>query len=96
MDGLIDRYRAALDTSDVAGKITSIVGSRYEQAVLGQDEDTAERFDVSLDTIYFAALLLTVVNGSGEARSRGQVIAALDTVSEVIGELRQWIESHAS
>ena len=92
MDGLIERFPMPLDTSGVAGRITGIIAARHERAVAEEDAATAARYDVSLDTIYFATLLLMVVNGTGATRDRREVLAALDTAGEVIGALRREIE----
>jgi hypothetical protein len=91
MDNSSFKHATALDVSTVAGEITSILARRYEGALRGSDSDGAGRFDVGLDTVYFAALLLMIVNGSGETRERADVLAALDTVKDVVGDLRHWV-----
>jgi hypothetical protein len=95
MDGYsISQHTASLDVSSVAGRITSLIARRHGQAVLAGDDATAQRFDVSLDTIYFASLLLMLVNGTGQTRGREQVLAALDSVEDVVADLRHWIENN--
>ena len=94
MDGILDRLLPQMDASSVAGHITGIVAARHEQAMQTGDTDAAARYDVSLDTIYLASLLLTIVNGSGHTRSRAEVLGALDTTADIIGELRRWIEGN--
>jgi hypothetical protein len=84
-----------LDVSSVAGRITSIVARRHGQAVLNGDTETADRFDVSLDTIYFASLLLVLVNGTAQPRGRAQMLAALESVEDVVSDLRHWINENA-
>lgn len=95
MDGLVQNYVSTLDVSSVAGRITAILARRQERALARDDVATAARFDAGLDTIYFASLLLMVENGTGETRAPAQVLAALDTIEDVVAELRSWVEESA-
>ncbi len=88
MDGALQSLAPPLDVSSVAGWITSVVARRRAQAELAGDAQMAARFDIGLDAIYYASLLLMVVEGTGELRSRTQVVATLETAGEVIEELR--------
>jgi hypothetical protein len=81
-----------LDVSSVAGQITAILAQRHDEALLRGDDASAERYDAGLDTIYFASLLLMVVDGTGELRRRDQVLSVLDAVEDVLAELRDWVE----
>jgi hypothetical protein len=95
MDGLLYYPTPPLDVSSVAGRITSIVARRRAQAERTGDADTAARFDLGLETIYYASLLLMVVEGTGETRSRDELVALLATAEDVIGELRGWLGGQA-
>ncbi len=91
MDGTLPSCVPALDVSAVAGRITSFLARRHASANRQGDVALAARYDANLDTIYYAALLLMIVDGTGATRSRTQVLAALDSVSEVTEDLRDWI-----
>ena len=91
MDGSLQQCLPPFDVSTVAGRITSILAQRHASARRHGDEALASRYDAGLDTIYYAALLLMIVDGSGETRSRAEVLATLDAVSEVTADLRDWI-----
>jgi hypothetical protein len=91
MDGLLRYPTPPLDVSSVAGRITNIVARRRAEAECAGDQETAARFDIGLDTIYYASLLLMVVEGSGELRNRDQIMGALAAAEEIIGELRNWL-----
>ena len=86
-----ERLLTQIDTSSVAGRITSIIAGRFETAMAHGNDALASRYDIGLDTIYFASLLLTIVNGSGETRERKDILGALETVEEIITDLRAWI-----
>lgn len=91
MDGTLPSCVPDLDVSVVAGRITSFLAKRHASASRQGNPMLAARYDASLDTIYYAALLLMIVDGSGATRSRTQVLAALDAVSEVTEDLRDWV-----
>ncbi|MDE8342792.1 MAG: hypothetical protein POG24_03125 [Acidocella sp.] len=76
----------------MAGRITGFLGKLHHAARRAGQHDLADRYDLGLETIYSASLLLMVNERTGEARTRQELRALLDTAEEVIRDLKLWAD----